>query len=431
MLEAFIAGLKAEPRVAANVCWAFTGLSDAAYEAAEAYNENTPETYCLSSYFEYIINQLLETTDRHDSTQANLRGAAYEALMDMIKNSPNDCYMVVQKTTLVILERLNHVLQMENQMTAHNDRHQFNDLQSLLCATLQSVLRKVDAVDAPKISDAIMTALLTMFNSSSGKVGNVQEDALMAVSTLVDLLGDQFLKYMEAFKPYLYMGLKNHQEYQVCCAAVGLTGDISRGLKMKILPFCDDIMTLLLQNLNNPNLHRSVKPQILSVFGDMALGIGPEFKKYLNIVLEMLNHASQCQVDRNDFDMVDYLNELRESVLEAYTGIIQGLKGMDKKPSPDVQMMEPHISHIVQFVVSIAQEAEVPDGNIGIIAGLIGDLCMSFGPPFLPLIENDHIKNLLNDGKNSRITRTKTLSIWATKEINKLKSQANSQVSRW
>lgn len=33
------------------------------------------------------------------------------------------------------------------------------------------------------------------------------------------------------------------------------------------------------------------------------------------------------QVDRNDYDMVEYLGELRESVLEAYTGIIQGLKG--------------------------------------------------------------------------------------------------------
>lgn len=30
---------------------------------------------------------------------------------------------------------------------------------------------------------------------------------------------------------------------------------------------------------------------------------------------------------QSDYDMVDYLNELRESCLEAYTGIVQGLKG--------------------------------------------------------------------------------------------------------
>ena len=31
--------------------------------------------------------------------------------------------------------------------------------------------------------------------------------------------------------------------------------------------------------------------------------------------------------------MIDYLNELRESCLEAYTGIVQGLKGDGETPS--------------------------------------------------------------------------------------------------
>lgn len=63
--------------------------------------------------------------------------------MELVKNSPKDCYVAVQKTTMVILERLQHVLQMESHIHSHSDRAQFNDLQSLLCGTLQSVLRKV------------------------------------------------------------------------------------------------------------------------------------------------------------------------------------------------------------------------------------------------------------------------------------------------
>ena len=50
----------------------------------------------------------------------------------------------------------------------------------------QSVLRKVSSEDAPAISDTIMTSLLQMLSSAGGKVGGVQEDALLAVSTLVE-----------------------------------------------------------------------------------------------------------------------------------------------------------------------------------------------------------------------------------------------------
>ncbi|XP_057329575.1 importin subunit beta-1 isoform X1 [Microplitis mediator] len=435
LLESLANGLHAEPRVAANVCWAFTGLAEASYEAAETEDGQQPETYCMSAFFDYIVQKLLETTDRPDGAQANLRSAAYEALMEMVKNSPRDCYVTVQKTTMVILERLQQVLQMETHIQNHSDRAQYHDLQSLLCATLQSVLRRVTPEDAPRISDAIMTALLSMFSSNSGKVGGVQEDALMAVSTLVEQLGEGFLKYMEAFKPFLCMGLKNHAEYQVCGAAVGLTGDICRALKSKVLPYCDDIITLLLENLRNNTVHRSVKPQILSVFGDIALSIGPEFKKYLEVVLQTLVEASQTDVDRNDYDMIDYLNELRVGVLEAYTGIIQGFRGDAEGtnpdvPNPDVLLIEPQVPFIIQFITTIAQDREHLDESMSAAIGLLGDLIMVFGAKLLPLVETEPLTELLIKGRRARNSKARALAIWVTKEIRKRKNAVNS-TSSW
>ena len=63
------------------------------------------------------------------------------------------------------------------------------------------------------------------------------------------MLGPGFSKYMDAFKPYLALGLRNFAEYQVCLAAVGLVGDICRAMNTDILPICDDIMSLLIENL--------------------------------------------------------------------------------------------------------------------------------------------------------------------------------------
>jgi importin subunit beta-1 len=124
LLEALVNGLASEPRVASNVCWAFTSLSDAAYVQADTVEEEAPATYCLSAYFSPIVEKLLWTTDREDGGSSNLRGAAYEALMEMVKNSPKDCYDTVQKTTLIILQRLQQVLAMENQVQSQSDRVQ-------------------------------------------------------------------------------------------------------------------------------------------------------------------------------------------------------------------------------------------------------------------------------------------------------------------
>ena len=44
-----------------------------------------------------------------------------------------------------------------------------------------------------------------------------------------------------------------------------------------MLPYCDRVMLQLVQNLQSPEVHRNIKPQILSAFGDIALAIGDKF----------------------------------------------------------------------------------------------------------------------------------------------------------
>ena len=163
VLDVLIEALKSEPRVAVNACWALNSLSEAANDVAcnfEGIIEN-PKTNLLSEYFEVIVTHLIACTDRPDSVMNNLRSSAYEALMEMIKNSPQDNYPIVRQTTMIILERLNRLLS-EN----HAGDQNIMDLQSLLCSALQSVLRKMTPEDAPKISDAIMTATLQMLDFS-------------------------------------------------------------------------------------------------------------------------------------------------------------------------------------------------------------------------------------------------------------------------
>ena len=70
--------------------------------------------------------------------------------------------------------------------------------------------------------------------------------------------------------------------------------------------------------------------------------------------------------------MVDYLNELRETCLDAYSGIIQGLKGDGQQASPDVLLLQPHVAYIIQFICVVAGDQERSDSSLGAAAGLLG-----------------------------------------------------------
>jgi importin subunit beta-1 len=111
-------------------------------------------------------------------------------------------------------------------------------------------------------------------------------------------------------------------------STVGVLGDVARNVEDDLYPYCDGIMGLLINNLGSHEVHRSIKPQILSAFGDLALVLGDKYEKYLNNVKQLLQQAMQlsmAQASSRDEDFMDYNNELRIGILEAYSGIFQGL----------------------------------------------------------------------------------------------------------
>ncbi|OON23129.1 HEAT repeat protein [Opisthorchis viverrini] len=419
LLSGLVEGLSSEPRVAANVCWAISSLAESAYDVASgevageiiftlmwshlienvlfygfprsllhiptlidhAGGSGEPKTYALSQYFNAITERLLATSSRPDGGQHNLRNAAYSALMALMRSAAQDCYGEVQRVTVVVLERLESVIGLENQLASTQDRAQFNDLQSLLCGTLQSVLRKISKEDAPAISDKVL------FNCFL------------------------FISKCPVEEPFFF------------------------------------VSTLPLQNVN---ADKSLRPAIISTFGDLSLALGSEFLTYLPLVMETLKQATQAEVNLTDPDMVEYLNSLRTSCLEAYTGIVQGLKGdgprkffpqwfpLSFKSNPiykflclltgataALEFVASHVPHILSFIEHINVDSITTDELISASCGLIGDLVSAYGASILSLVDVDSIANVLQRGRRAKSSRTKNLAVWATKEIRKLKNVAH------
>ncbi len=129
--------------------------------------------------------------------------------------------------------------------------------------------------------------------------------------------------------------------------------------------------------VQNPQVHRSVRPPILSVFGDVALAIGVEFKKYLVYVLNILDQAGRAQIDHSNPDLVDYLAELRDACLEAYSGIFQGMKAPGPSLATDLQGLAPlqnHLPLVVAFIEAVSTDADRAASNVVSALGVLGSL---------------------------------------------------------
>lgn len=392
------------PRVAANVCWTIHNLS-------EAYEEDSgKQTSGMSPMFQPLLEKLMRTSDREDSDENNLRASAYEAINTLILCSAQDANQLVFQATPLFLQRLEKTFSM--QIVSSDDREQQLELQSLLCGVIQTIVQKLGNLIAPQ-SDRMMTLLLQVFSSRNA---SVHEEALMAVGAIANAVEGEFEKYMSHFRPFLITGLRNYEEHSVCAIAVGVVGDVSRALGPKLTPYCDEIVSLLLQDLQNPQMHRTVKPPILACFGDIALAIGGQFVKYLGVVMNMLNQASLTNVDQNDADLVDYLAQLRESIFDSYTGIVQGLRG-DNAADPH---LIPFVQNIVQFCGIISADVNRTENIVRLALGVLGDLGQALGSKVKQPLTQPFVKQLISEGMKGEEQSTKESAQWAKEVITKL-----------
>jgi len=145
-----------------------------------------------------------------------------------------------------------------------------------------------------------------------------------------------------------------------------------------------------------------VKISVVACFGDIAMSIGPSFEPYLSATMTVLRQAGDQKVDPKDYETFDYYTQLREAILEAYTGVVTGLKSTEKKT-----LLIEHTPSIFQFLQTVYDE-DHSEAVLKQSAGLIGDLADTFPNGQLKeVLLQDWVASLLKTKiRNSDIKKT-------------------------
>ncbi|ATY66587.1 importin beta-1 subunit [Cordyceps militaris] len=407
LIESLFKGLLSSAKMAPSCCWALMNLAERfAGDFGVSANPITP-------HFNNAVSSLLDLTARTDA-DTSVRTAAYEVLNVFVQNSATDSMQSIASLSDVIIKRLEETVPLQQQVVSVEDKITLEEMQNSLCTVLQAIVARLEKEIAPQ-GDRIMQAVLQIL-STVGAKSSVPEAVFAVISALSTAIEEDFVKYMEAFAPFLYNALGNQEEASLCSMAIGLVSDITRSLGEQSQPFCDNFMNYLLNNLRSQTLGNQFKPAILQCFGDIAAAITGHFETYLSVVAQVLEQAATVTAAPDvPYEMFDYVISLREGITDAWGGIIGAMKSSNK-----TQTLQQYVPTIFQLLGVIASDSTKSEGLLRSCMGVIGDLADAY--PNGELVEafrQPSLTTMIKETKTNRDFSPRTIETarWAREQV--------------
>lgn len=400
-------------------------------ELAEACDEHKDrKTNLLSTFFVDAVQSILAVAAAGGDDEKLYKDnvfIAYETVNKMIENSAEDMLPLVQKILIEAVARLEATLTPACVLSTANKHYLQGYAAALISQCVQKLPLGPESLPV-EMSDRIMNALLMSTQDDSN---SCISDIIMAVGFVVEHLEDRFERYHQNIMPILLKLLDNFDDSTTLVVVVGVLGDLCRVWANEDMPrgdlimgpdfkLSDAIMQKLLELLKSDAVSLSVKPITISFFADIAMALGKDFVRYAATVMEVLNKACQtAKFGVDDEDHNDFVSKIRESILEAYTGIIQGFKG-----TPELACMKTYVEGIVHystgFGIDAPQGGTVADDVLKAAVGTIGDTASVFGKEMKHILHTKPVQDLINAGKLSRDKDVKENTGWAEEELMKL-----------
>ncbi|KAI1391938.1 ARM repeat-containing protein [Hypoxylon trugodes] len=406
LIRSLFAGVH-DAKMAASCCWALMNLAERFSGEFDAVSNP------LTPHFNNSVQTILEVTAAPNS-ETTVRTTSYEVLSAFVQHAATESFPAIAQLSDVIIKRLEETVPLQSQVVSIEDKIALEEMQTSLSTVLQSIIQRLEKEISPQ-GDRIMHASLQILNTAGAK-SSVPESIFATISGLSNAMEEDFVKYMDAFTPFLYNALANQEEPSLCSMAIGLVSDITRSTGERSQPYCDNFMNYLLNNLRSTTLSNQFKPAILQCFGDIANAIGGHFETYLSVVAQVLQQAATVTAAPDgSYELYDYVISLREGIMDAWGGIIGAMKISGKTAA-----LQPYVQSIFQLLHIISQDMNRSESLMRSSMGVIGDLADAFpNGELVDAFRQDWVTAMIKETKTNREFQSRTIDTarWAREQV--------------
>lgn len=210
----------------------------------------------------------------------------------------------------------------------------------------------------------------------------------------------------KSFNDYLKFALSKDKYFNHFLVQAGVIAlmDIVNATQESFSKYAKDYIPLLHTILDEEDVNREVKLNVIIIIGEIAFNIKKSFLPFFRGTMEILLGACVLAVsisnDDNDFE--EYLQRLRYKLVESFTMIFYGLDDCNET----IQFTE-YVRPILEFYKGLLFNNMIVtsvDLNKAIL-GFVMDMFNSYGGEVKNLIEKDTIARLLFCLKESKIAK--------------------------
>jgi len=316
-----------------------------------------------------------------DSSQLMLIEYSFIAIMSLLlaNKQPN----LIDKYLKIFVQ------QFKNTGTISGEKRVF--IQNGLLTSIQTCLLRYHTSKLDEnLADEIYLMVAELFKLK----GDVNSDGVHVIGGLASALGPKFTKYAQDFWQVLLIGLKRKNESELFSASLGALIEVSKSCPEAVADYLQEIFPYLLSCLHEATFDKNLKLLIVSAIGDISLGCKEKITPFVEDVLKIYNLAMEgaLQLPANtNAEYTDYLEQLRDSVLESYICFVHAVEDSAKQDA-----LIQHLPLMIDFLKKTCNETFNPTVDfLRNALALIGDVGNFFGARVRDLIKTDFTFGLM------------------------------------